>query len=133
MQRVQNLEFPLPHKVLINPHGHEKMSEVIMEFARPMLDKSTDDEITQNIISFAILAWNLALHKEQDTDEAYQKLHDMALSSYTDEIRRKQFHDFLDMLLQRKREYFADYKRFILDYELSFTRDSMHFDVVSTV
>jgi hypothetical protein len=133
VQRIRNQEFPLPHKVLINPPGHEKMSEVIMEFASPMLDNSTNDEITRNIISFAILAWNLALHKERGNNDAYQGLHDMALSSCTDEIERQQFHRFLTMLLQRKREYFADYERFILDYELSFTRDNMHLDVVSTV
>jgi hypothetical protein len=133
VQRIQNVEFPLPHKVLINPPGHEKMSEVIMEFASPMLEKSTDDEMSRNIISFAILAWNLALHKERGNDAAYQELHDMALSSYTDETGRQQFHHFLAMLLQRKREFFSDYKRFILDYELSFTRDNMHLDVVSTV
>ena len=131
--RVKTQEIFQDKEIRIQPPDVEKMSAVILDFARPMLNNVTNDDMRRNIISFAILAWNLALYKERGNDEAFQKLHDMALSSHTDETRRQQFHHFLAKLLQRKREFFSDYKRFILDYELSFTRDNMHLDVVSTV
>jgi hypothetical protein len=133
LHRIKNQEFFQDREIRIQPPGIEKMSAVILDFARPMLNNVTNDDMRRNVISFAILAWNLALYKERGNDETFQKLHDMALASHTDETRRQQFHHFLAMLLQRKHEFFADYKRFILDYALSFNHDNMHLDVVSTV
>ncbi len=132
LHRIKNQEFFQDREIRIQPPGIEKMSAVILEFARPMLDNATNDEMRRNTISFAILAWNLALYKEYGNDKAYQELHDMVLSSHTDETKRQQFHHFLAMLLQRKREHFTDYKRFILESDISFNRDTIHLDVVST-
>jgi hypothetical protein len=132
LYRVEKQEFFQDKEIRIQPPGVEKMSAVILEFARPMLDNATNDEMRRNIISFAILAWNLALYKEYGKDEAFQKLHDLALSYYTEETRRQEFHYFLAKLLQRKHEAFADHKRFILEYEVSFSRDNIHLNVVST-
>ena len=129
--RVKQQEFFQGRDILIEPDGVEKMSAVILDFASPYLVKSTSDEMSRNIITFAILAWNLAIYKERGMDEAFQRIHDEVLSSYSEEKGRQQFHNFLAQFLQRKQEYFAEHKSFILEYDISFPSDNIHLDVVS--
>ncbi len=132
LHRIQQKQFFQEREIRIQPSGMEKMSAVILEFAQPMLEHALNDDMRRNTIAFAIFAWNLAIYKGLGKDDSYQKLHDLVLSSYTDETRRQQFQHFLAALLERKRESFADNKRFIMDYELGFTDNNIRLNVVST-
>jgi len=133
VQRVQNLEPSLPHKVLINPSGHEKMSEVILKFAQPMLDASDNGESTRKAINLAILAWNFAIIHERSGEKALDEIIHKTMKPDTDEAKIEEFKRYLAMLFIRKRELFPDNKRVILDYQITEARDNFHLDVVTTL
>jgi len=131
LQRLPDLGSSLPQKVLINPPDHEKMSEVILEFAQPLLDVVNDDASTKHIIAFAIDAWNFAIIQEQSGSKALEKMMRETAKSGTDEATIVRYKPYFDMLFQRKRELFPDNQRMILDYEFTESRDNFHLNVLS--
>jgi len=130
VQRLPELGSSLPQKVLINPPEHEKMSEVILEFAQPLLDIS-DDEATPKAIDFAIVAWNFAIIQEQSGPQTLEEMMRKTAKPGTDEATIERYKPYFDMLFQRKRELFPDNQRMILDYEFTESRDNFHLNVVS--
>jgi hypothetical protein len=131
VQRLPNLNLPAQEKVLINPPEHEKMSEVILDFAQPLLDMSDNDEATQKAIDFAIVAWNFAIIKERSGEQALEEMMRKTAKPGTDEAMIERYKPHFDMLFQRKRELFPDNQRMILDYEFTESRDKFHLNVLS--
>jgi len=131
VQRLPSLNIPSQQKVLINPPEHEKMSEVILDFAQPLLDMSDNDEATQKAIDFAIIAWNFAIIKERSGEKAIEEIMRKTAKPGTDETTMERYRPYFDMLFRRKRELFPDNQRMIMDYEFSESRDKFHLNVIS--
>jgi hypothetical protein len=129
LKRTRTSEHFKDAKVIVNPAGTEKMSEVILRFAEPLQDEY--GIIPPNMIRFAILVWNASLLPE---DMQKQAIKDIAkIMPDADRETRRGMILAVSMLLERKEKYFSDNKRFIIDYQITETDHRINLDVVSTV
>ena len=96
------------------PPPERKMSEVLEDFAEPVLETLREDQFKAGI-SIAALCWNLSFlpRKEQHAqiDSSLDKLRK------SDPLMRLEFEGCISMLLERKKAFFADDRRMILNYE----------------
>ncbi|MCH8120519.1 MAG: hypothetical protein IIC00_12415 [Planctomycetes bacterium] len=92
------------------------MSEVILDFAEPLLDALDDDELFEKAISCAVACWNLSFLPEKK-----QKKLILSMVNELDKsvlLTRHEFEDCVRMLLERKRVLFADEKRIVVNYKI---------------
>ena len=97
--------------------SEKEMSEVLVDFAEPLLENINDESAGgfDEAIAFAALCWNLAL-----LSSAEQRAHlREALNAMTGShlFERRGIEQSIQMLLNRKKTLFADYRRLIVDYE----------------
>ena len=93
-----------------------KMSEVILDFAEPLLDAIDDDELFENAVGCAVVCWNLSFLQEMK-----QKRQVRAIVNKFDKsglLTRFEAEDCVRMLLERKRILFADEKRIVINYKI---------------
>lgn len=117
--------------LLAQPTNQVKMSEVIMDFALPLLERAEKIEHKKKVIALAILAWNASLlPKDEQIDSINQIIRGLSISG-SEEL--KYLWQVLTTLIDRKRRFFSDNKRFILNYQISDLPTSFHLSVVSTL
>ncbi len=109
--------------------GVRKMSEVIIEFAKPILDK-TDGSVEgqKKALTIAIIAWNIALM--DDIDEQLENLEDHMSSEDAQFLEDMSL--IVNSLVQRKLDFYSDVKRMVMDYDIVDTGDGFHLNVVSS-
>jgi hypothetical protein len=114
---------------MVNPAGTAKMSEVILQFAEPF--KDNNGLIPRAMLEIAIILWNASFMPK----EMQRKALDDVINVFPEENREARREMFLiaHMLLERKKQYFSDNQRMIMDYHITESADSIHLDVVSTV
>ena len=105
------------------------MSEVILDFAEPLLNHATDLNSKKVAISTAILCWNIYLMPEKKRQEEIGKVADNLFKTGMD---RKIFEDMASMLFERKRTFFPDINKVIVSYEVLESGDSLRLNVAST-
>jgi hypothetical protein len=106
----------------------EKMSEVLWEFVAPYMPLAPDREAVEKLLALAIAAWNVALFPG---GERAQRLRE--LSTTLPAEARADFLALIQELVARKEQDFAQYTRYILNYELTEQRESYHLNVLSTL
>jgi hypothetical protein len=93
-----------------------KMSEVLLEFAEPLLEDSDDDESFRSKIALAALSWNLTFvppnEQEATLNNMVEKL------GGRDVFVRRGIQESIRMFIDRKRTLFADDNRLIVNYEI---------------
>jgi hypothetical protein len=47
--------------IYYDPHGIEKMSEILLRFVEPYMELVTTDEALEKLLTVAIVAWNAAM------------------------------------------------------------------------
>jgi hypothetical protein len=114
-------------EVVFEPGGEEKMSEVIMSFVEPYRDYARTYEELNKLIALAVVAWNAALLLPKNE---WKEMVDKISSSFSPSDA-EDFRQIAEMLIERKRRYFSDDKRLILDYHLSESREGFHLSVAS--
>jgi hypothetical protein len=119
--------------VVVAPKGQAKMSEVLEDFVEPYIDEIDDTmEAHQKLFGLATLAWNAALLPEEKRQEMLDDSVETALKEMS--ARDKQeFRDIMNELIQRKIEHFAEYNRFVIDFELTKAGTGYHLTVISTM
>ena len=105
------------------------VSEVILRFAEPF--KDDDGLVSRAMIEMAIIIWNASFMPKDMQRKAVEDVVNV-LPSDDREARREMFL-IVNMLLERKRQYFSSNKRMIMDYHITESAHSIHLDVVSTV
>lgn len=106
-----------------------KMSEVIADFAAPLL-KEADDETSASVaISIAVMGWNLAVMPEDEQEDMIKEMiakipKPGSDAKYTESIAR--------MMISRKKELFSHIKKLIVGYDIKFREGKMLLNVVST-
>jgi hypothetical protein len=136
---LKNLEqLGMAKDLLINPPDQAKMSEVLLEFARPLLDPSGDDEHFDKAIALAAASWNAALLPAEKQEASIEGVIDKISSSGArdaDTAREinANLKEIVLMLLERKRSQFPDNKRIIVDYQISSSKDQRNVLVASTL
>lgn len=116
---------------VIEPSGEAKMSEVLTAFVEPYLESAHTEEAYRKLLAIAIVAWNTALLPEEDQ----QDIVDEALETMpaTSEQVKTDLREIVNMLIARKKAYFSEYKRMIVDFELTDRGEDYYLSVASTV
>ena len=110
-----------------------KLSAVILDYARPLID-NVDDDHFRVAIGIAILCWNVALSPEDDQEEQLRflgkemaKMAKNAPPGFADETKM-----WTQWLVERKKTLFAHDRRMVLNYTIEDRGDSHHLQVAST-
>jgi hypothetical protein len=104
-----------------------KMSEVMKEFIAPYREFADTDEAFRKLLATAIIAWNTALFSAQERKAHLEK----ALEAFPEEVRADG-RAIISEFMERKDRYFSEYKRMIIDYEVTDLGEDFHLAVVST-
>ena len=105
-----------------------KMSEVLLDFAEPFLDTLADEQFEAGIY-FAAICWNTSFLPEKKQHEMLRSLINELGKS--DKLARFDVEDCARMLLERKKIFFADEKRMVLNYKVVEEKDSNRLLVMS--
>lgn len=108
-----------------------KMSEVLLDFAEPLLDTIDDDDDFKAAISFAALCWNCSFLPANKQRKQLNAIVDELGKS--DPLMRLEVQDQIRMLLERKKTVFAEDRRMIANFEIVEERDGPCLLVMSTL
>ena len=117
-------------KLVTNPKGISKMSEILEEFAEPYYEFAITYGQRKKLFETAMLAWNLCLIPEDDRVSSLAKLIEQEIS---DDEDREDFKQIVSELMVRKLTYFADVRRTIVEFQLADHGHAFHLSVVSTM
>jgi methionine synthase II (cobalamin-independent) len=119
------------YKVVVEPKGKVKMSEVLEDFVEPYR-KEVDDtiEAQTKLISLAALAWNATFFPEEERREMLDDSVEKMLKGASAKAKQN-FRAIVDGMIERKLAHFADYERPIVDFELTDTGRGFHLTVTS--
>lgn len=113
-------------KVIPNPPGQAKMSEVLRAFVDPYWHIPETEESMRKLITTALVAWNTALLPEAEQADALAQIA-TALPAET----HADFYTITHEMIERKNKHFAGYDRLILDFELVDRGHDYHLTVIS--
>jgi len=119
-------------KFIVEPEGHEKMSEVILDFAEPLLDECETEAAEKIAVAMAIHIWNASLLPEKDQSPEIRKMCSQ-LAGSDDAERIAELMEYANFLLERKDIHYAENRRHIVKYEISGSGKNRRLDVASTL
>ena len=115
---------------LFDSASARKLSEVVLEFAGPLIDAAEGTVDEEKAIRISITFWNASLLPKQKALEIIKPtLDDMANG---DQLFKSEFHNIFDMMYERKQNYFSTDNRFIVNYSLEENREGFYLQVAST-
>ena len=100
--------------------------ELVAPFNR---DDLTDEELKQ-LLTYGVLAWNLAIVPKAVARQMFDAIHDPRKSSL---VQRTEAWALIEALAERKVILFPDIDRLIIDFTLTRDGDSLHLNVLSTL
>ena len=106
-----------------------KLSEVLLDFADPLLDDA-DDDYFETIVSFASICWNLSFLPDGERQKELEYI--VNEIGGTDPLARADVEDNARMLLKRKQEFFAKDRRYIVNFKIVEEGDNYRLLVMST-
>jgi hypothetical protein len=116
------------HKLMRNPPGQVKMSEVLRDFVAPYWHILDTEEAMRKLLTTALVAWNTALMPPAEQAGALDQV-----ATALPEEARDDFYAIVREMIERKNKHFAEYDRLILDYELVDRGNDYHITVVSRI
>ncbi len=119
--------------VVVSPSNATKMSEVIMEFAEPYLERATTMEDQKKALTMAIAMWNLSMLPKEKRAEEIEKLLGKLGGPEADPREDAESKKLIQFFMDRKEKLFPDIERLILNYDMVETPQGVHLNVVSTV
>jgi len=120
--------FGRKEPLLVENRGGEKMSEVLVKFARPWLDEyGADDQDTRNIITLAVCGWNLALVPPGEQGAMVRKA--LRVFPASD---RPIAEKLLAAMVERKQRHFKGIRRLIVNYKAEIIDEDISLFVAST-
>jgi len=102
----------------------EKMSEILPDFAKPLLSDGQTHDAIRKALGFAALAWNYSIFPLDMRGETAEKIDSL--------LRDEEVRKLWNFLLERKRRLYPENRRIILDYEIDFRETGLALNVVST-
>jgi hypothetical protein len=108
----------------INPAGVEKMSDVLLRFAEPILDRLAPLDDKKATLLFAMSAWNCCLISSEEQAHMRWELRHIFDNAHN-------WADF-EMLIQRKTELYPRNRRLFMGLEVAESAGRLHVNVVST-
>ena len=133
LRRTKQRSINKETELLIASPQTEKMSEVIIDFAQPLMDAATSPAAQKSAISTAIISWNLSLlPKKSQSDQISEIKKILDSSNNSDHFSNEGLYIF-NYLIARKKSLFPEINRMIVDYELVETPKGFHLNVVSNI
>ena len=112
-----------------NPdEGLDVMSNVIWEFAKPLLETCNDEASERKAISLAIFVWNTALLPEQERKETMEAYLAQCRDSLPPE-ELETLSSLIDRLLEDRNTRFADNRKRITNCTFGDFGDNRHIEV----
>ncbi len=105
---------PVEGRVVINPPGEVKMSEVLMELIQPEWNDCANEESMQKLLTLGIAAWNAALVPLAKRTAFLDEI----ASAFPRELR-SDFRLVIEPLIRRKEQLFPHIRRPIISYDLT--------------
>ncbi|MEW6664413.1 MAG: hypothetical protein AB1512_04225 [Thermodesulfobacteriota bacterium] len=128
LEKVRRQALFAGKKILVDPPNQVKISDVLLEFAAPLLERFEHEVPVTNIIAMAIMAWNLSLLPDEDH---HKFINVMAGELSLDKRGLEEMNDVMKWLVDRKRRHFAEHRRHVVDYRVSDLGDQRQLQVVS--
>jgi len=113
-------------KVISSPEGMTKMSDIIIQFIEPYNDLAQTYSEQMKLITAAIIAWNASLLPEDRSKAVI----DRALGNIPS-AEHKHTMEVINVFMKRKRRHFSEYKRPVIDFQLTEDEDEFHPSVAS--
>ena len=110
-----------------------KMSEVLLEFAEPVLNgiDEDDDRAYRGTLSFAAACWNLSFFPSERRRTEWNKLAATLPKAPMDVVLDME--EWVWRLVERRRTLFADERRMVVDLRVSNEDDDRHVVVLWTL
>ncbi|NIP22747.1 MAG: hypothetical protein GWN67_14350 [Phycisphaerae bacterium] len=87
-----------------------------MDFAEPLLDDAEDDLAFENSLTLAVICWNTSFLPEKEQRKMVREMVEEIGKS--DILTRLEVEDCVGMLLERKKTFFAEERRMVVDYKI---------------
>ena len=134
LQKVKEKSLDNGSDIRVAPPDTEKMSEIIIHFAKPLLDVAKNDAEEKKAFTIAILLWNLSfLPENKQTKYREQILAASGVSPDTAPSLVAANNNVIDILLERKKRLFPNITRSVIDYSLVKTPKGLHLNIVSNI
>jgi hypothetical protein len=127
MQKIKDRVAGEGREIVIESSNPQKMSEIIIDYAEPLLEISTTDKDQEKAVIMAITLWNLAILKENERQEMIDSL----TPRLVQEGDPADLNQIIEYFIERKQLLYPDVNRMILDYDCVHTTDRLHLNVVS--
>jgi len=130
LNKIKKTDY-LPENLMLidSDNKKEKMSKIILDFAKPLTDVADGDESVQGAIELSIGVWNLSLLPYKEQQEMLDNLIDVSSVGFNGD--KEATRDCFNMLLKRKKKYFSDNKRIIQDFHFNIDENGMQLNVSS--
>lgn len=113
--------------------GGVKMSEVLKEFAHPLLETARTPEEYRSYYMLGAIAWNLAEAGPESRREAFSDFESVwAGTRGATPAEQELLETALNALIERKKQLFPHVRRFVLDVEFGDRPDEYDIVVLST-
>jgi len=119
-------------KTVIAPSGQVRMSDVLADFVEPYRQSADTEEAYRKLLTLAVMAWNTALLPEKAQHAMVDRVLDEGLPTAPPELKTG-LKEIVHRLMARKKVYFSENKRTIIDFELTDTGRGYHLAVASTL
>lgn len=133
LQRVKERTVDTVKEIRYTPPNTEKMSEIIIDYAKPLLDAAKNEEEQKRAITIAVTIWNLSLLPEDGQSECIKEIANIIGTSDRGGTFSKNDNEILNYLIKRKKVLFSEINRMVVDYEFVETPDDFHLNIVSTI
>jgi hypothetical protein len=118
--------------MVTDPKGEVKMSEVLEAFVEPYLDFARNQSQREKLFGIAMIAWNLALIPGGDRPSLINKMIKAGIKS-NDLLAQQDTREIINEMIVRKQNFFANNKRYIIDFQLQDAGKQFHLSVASTL
>ncbi|MBF0344332.1 MAG: hypothetical protein HQL06_08890 [Nitrospirae bacterium] len=115
-------------KMIENPPV--KMSAIILDYAKPLLDTADNIRDERKVIEMAITCWNMSLLKKNEREEAIKSVLN---SKHMSKKAIEDMHSIMQYFIDRKYKYYPNIDTMIVDYKLKDLGDSFNLSVVSFI
>ena len=134
LQRVKEQSIDTGREFRVAPPNTEKMSQIIIDYARPLLEVAKNGEEQKKAITIAVTIWNLSLFPEESQSEYISEIEKImrATSGKGGDLSEKDNAVF-NYMMERKKVLFPEIARLVVDYEFVETPKSFHLNIVSNI
>ncbi len=124
--------LPTNNIQFIPPPDNIKMSNVILKLVEPTIEEHcSNDKQLKSLISLAIIAWNISIYPHEEQEQLHEKIIDKFVPPDGSAEDYGALYQIVDILLSRKREYYPDLRKLILNYNLTISNGDITLDITS--